>query len=60
VNVYVSRTTAHEGLIDLLIEILAVGHDDEREIPRHDAPYLLGEKDHGIRLAAALSVPEDP
>ena len=44
---------------NLVVEVLAVGGDDEGEVAGDVAPDLLGEHDHGIGLAAALGVPED-
>lgn len=49
---------AGKGLINLIIEVVAVGHQKESEIPRHLASNLLGEERHGIGLAASLRVPE--
>ena len=43
----------------LLVEVLAVGDDDERPVPRHLAEHLLREEEHRHRLARALGVPED-
>ena len=50
---------AGERLVDLIVEVVAVGHQEESEIPWHLAANLLGEERHGIGLAAPLRVPED-
>src|SRR5207237_1469990 len=49
---------AGERLVNLVVEIVPVGHYQEREIPPHFAAYLLGEESHRIGFAAALRVPE--
>ena len=54
----VGKAAAHKGAEDLVIEVLAVGRDDEGEIAVDMAAYLLREHDHGVGLAAALRVPE--
>ena len=45
--------------VDLAVEIVAVGHEEERELPRDRAAHLFGEERHGIGLPAALGVPEN-
>ena len=45
-------------LVDLVVQILAVGHQQEGEVARHLAAHLLGEERHRVGLAAALRVPE--
>ena len=54
----VSDATADEGSIDLVVEIVAIGHQQEGEISRQLPAHLFGEEGHGIGLAAALRVPE--
>ena len=54
----VGDATAHEGLVNLAVEVLAVCHQQEGEVTRHSPTNLLGEERHRIRLAAALGVPE--
>ena len=50
---------AREVLVDLPIEIVAIGDDEERPVAGHFAMNLLREEDHAVTLAAALRVPED-
>jgi len=45
--------------VDLVVEILPVGHDNEREIAWNFSKHFLGEKDHGVALPASLRVPEN-
>ena len=45
-------------LVDLVIQVFAVGDDQEREIARDLAPNLAGEEHHGKGFAGALGVPE--
>ena len=47
-----------ERFVDLVIQILPVGHQQEGELARNRAPDFLGEEDHRVRFAAALRVPE--
>src|SRR5262249_35381765 len=54
----IGDATADKGTPDLVVQILTVGHDDEREVPRHYASDFLRKERHRIRLAAPLSVPE--
>ena len=49
---------AGEGLVNLVVEVVTVGHQQEGEIARHLPAHLLGKERHGIGLAAALRVPE--
>src|SRR5690349_8182872 len=48
-----------EGLVDLAVELLAVGDDEEGPGAGEFAQDFLGEEDHREALAAALGVPED-
>ena len=57
-RVLVRDAAADEGLVNLVVEIVAVGHQQEGEVARHLAPHLLGEEGHRVGLAAALRVPE--
>ena len=50
---------AREVLVDLPIEVFAIGDDEERPVAGHFAQDLLREEDHAVTLAAALRVPED-
>ena len=54
----VGDATADESLVYLAVEIVAVGHQQEREIAFQLPSHLLGEEGHGIRFTAALGVPE--
>ena len=47
-----------EGLGNLLVQLHAVGHDDEGPVARQSAQHLLREEHHGEALAAALRLPE--
>jgi len=47
-----------KGLVDLVIQFLPVGNNDECPVARHLPQYLLREKDHGNGLAAPLRMPE--
>ena len=55
----VGDAAANEGAENLVVEVLAVGGDDEGEVAADVAPDLLGEHDHGVGLPAALGVPEN-
>ena len=50
---------ASEGLVDLLVQLVAVGDDHEGPVAGELAQDLLGEEDHREAFAAALRVPED-
>jgi hypothetical protein len=52
-------TPAGEVLVDLVVQVLAVGDDHEGPVAGQLAQHLLGEEDHRVALAAALGVPED-
>ena len=58
VLVVVRQSAPREGVVDLLVQILAVGQDQEREVPAQLAPNLPREIDHRIALARTLRVPE--
>jgi hypothetical protein len=49
-----------EGLADLVVQFLAVGHDHEGATAQHPAQHLLREEHHRQALARALRVPEHP
>ncbi len=49
-----------EGLVDLLVQLVAVGDDHERPVAGDGAVDLLGEEHHGERLPRSLGMPEDP
>ena len=55
----VSHVAADERAPDLVVEVFAISHNEEREVPRHDSSHLLDKEGHGVRLAAPLRVPED-
>ncbi len=48
-----------EGLVDLAVELLAVGDDEEGPDASQFAQDFLGEEDHREALAAALGMPEN-
>ncbi len=49
----------NEVLVDLIVQLATIGHDDERPVPRHLAQHLLREVNHRDALPAPLRVPED-
>src|SRR5206468_10314032 len=55
----VAYPATYERPPDLVVEVFAVGHYDEREVTGNHASYLLREERHRVGLAAALRVPED-
>ena len=55
----VTAPTAGECLVDLLVELIAIGHDHEGPVARDLAQHLLREEDHRVALAAALCMPEN-
>jgi hypothetical protein len=52
------RAGGGEVLIDLPVEVVAIGDDDKRPVAGHLAHNLLREEDHAVTLAAALRVSE--
>ena len=50
--------TGHELLVDLIVQLVAVGDDDEGPVAGQRAQDLLREEQHRETLAAALGVPE--
>ena len=52
------QAAVFKGVADLLIELVPVSEHHDGGGARKLAADLLGEKDHGIALAAALGVPE--
>ena len=48
-----------EVLVDLVVEVVPVGDDEERPVAGHLPQHLLREEDHRKALAAPLRVPED-
>ena len=51
--------TGLKGIADLLVQLVAVGEDDEGGASLKLAADLLGEEDHGVALSASLGVPEN-
>ena len=45
-SLLVRYATADEGAPDLVIQVLPVGHHQEREISRHDSAHFLRKKSH--------------
>ena len=56
---FADRAGGEKGFVDLLVELFAVGDDDEGPIAGFLAQDLLGEEEHGEGFAGALGVPED-
>src|SRR5712692_2746874 len=54
----VYQPAAGEGLVDLGVEVVAIGENEKRVIPAKLAVHLAREKRHRIRLAGTLRVPE--
>ena len=60
ITVVINHTTSGEGLINLGVQIFAVGKHQKSEIAAELAVYLSGKHNHGVTFASTLSVPEDP
>ena len=60
VSVVVRHAAAGEGLVDLVVEVVAVGQHQEREVAAELAVHLAGEHHHRVALARPLGVPEHP
>ena len=58
VSVVVRHAAAGEGLVDLGVEVVAVGQHQEREVAAELAVHLPGEHHHRVALARPLGVPE--
>ena len=58
VAVVVHHPAAGEGLIDLAVEVVAVGQHQEGEVAAELAMHLAGEQHHRIALAGPLGMPE--
>jgi hypothetical protein len=56
----VGQAAADERPINLAIQVITVGHQQEGEFSRNVPANLLGKERNRIGLAAALRVPEDP
>ncbi len=48
-----------EGLVDLRIQVVTIGQNEEREVAAELAMHLAGEHHHRIALARPLCMPED-
>ena len=59
VAVVVHHPAAGEGLVDLAVEVVAVGQHQEGEVAAELAMHLAGEQHHRIALAGPLGMPED-
>ena len=57
--VVIDHAAAGEGLVDLAVEVFAVGQHQEGEVAPQLAMHLAGEHHHRVALAGALGVPED-
>ena len=60
VAVVVHDAAAGVGLVDLGVEVVAVGQHQEREVAAQLAAHLPGEHHHRVALAGSLGVPEHP
>src|SRR5204862_5877907 len=58
-RVLLDDARSRELLVRLLIEVVAIGDDDEGPVTGHRSQDLLREEDHRDCLARALRVPED-
>lgn len=58
VAVVVHHAASGKGLVDLLVQVVAVGEDQKGEVAAQLAMDLAGEKYHGIALARNLGMPE--
>ena len=54
----VRHAAAHEGLVNLAVQVFAVGHQHKGEVAFNRAAHLFGKESHGVRLAAALCMPD--
>ena len=48
-----------EVFVDLVVEVVAIGDDEEGPVTGNFTQDFLAEEDHGVAFAAALGVPED-
>ncbi len=53
------RAGSGKVLVDLVVQVGAVGDDHEGPVADQLAQHLLGEQDHRVGFAAALRMPED-
>ena len=60
VEVVVHYSAAGEGLVDLVVEVCAVGQHQEGEVAAELSVHLAGEHHHRVALARPLRVPEHP
>ena len=58
VAVVVHHPAAGEGLVELVVEVVAVGQHQEGEVAAELAVHLAGEHHHRVALARPLRVPE--
>jgi len=58
-DVVVHHAAAGKSLVELGVQVLAIGEHQEGEGAANLSMHLAGEHDHGIALACALGVPED-
>src|SRR5437588_3769607 len=54
-----NRAHARKVLVNLIVEVFAIGNDDKRPVTRHFAQNLLRKENHRVTLAASLRVPEN-
>jgi hypothetical protein len=58
VAVVVHHAAPGKGLVDLRVQVVAVGEDQKGEVAAQLAMHLAGEEHHGIAFARALGMPE--
>ncbi len=58
VAVVIHHAAAGEGLVDLRVQVVAVGEYQEGEVAAQLAVHLAGEHHHRVALASPLGVPE--
>ena len=60
VAVVVHHPATGKSLVDLRVQVVAIGQHQEGEVAAELAVHLAGEQHHGIALARPLRVPEHP
>src|SRR5260370_1236825 len=54
-----NRPDARKVLVNLIVEVFAIGDNYKRPVPRHLAQNLLRKENHRVTLAASLRVPKN-
>ncbi len=60
ITVVVHHAASGKGLVDLCVQVVAVGEDQKGEVAAQLAMDLASEEHHGIALARTLGMPEHP